>query len=191
MALIQSIRFENYKRFARFSISCRTTNILSGPNNSGKSTTLDALRVFNAVHRYASRKSPIKRSHGEYGVCATYEVSQSAIGIPIENVVRDYGDEPAKIIITLDNKNSIHIELHPERQVLAFLETEAKIPNTAAEYKRLVPIDLIIVPTLSAIEEQERYVQDETVLANENTRLASRNFRNIVNRPGIAGGLLV
>jgi len=45
-----------------------------------------------------------------------------------------------------------------------------------------VPLNLVIVPTLSALEENEEYVMDETAARNENTRLASRNFRNIVLR---------
>ncbi|WP_095090947.1 ATP-dependent nuclease [Mesorhizobium sophorae] len=182
MAFIRSILVENYKRFERFTVSCRQTNIFVGPNNAGKSTVLDALRIFSAVHRYASRARPIYREHDGFGGCATYELAHTLIGIPIENVVRNYGDDFARISISIDNGSTIHIRLHPDHVILAFVETDRRVPRTSADYRRLVPINLVIVPTLSALESEEEYVSDETVFRNETTRLASRNFRNIVMR---------
>ncbi|TPK86655.1 ATP-binding protein [Mesorhizobium sp. B2-4-13] len=180
MATIQAINFENFKKFSRFSISCRDTNILVGPNNAGKSSTLDALRIFRDVHRYASRTKSVLKDHGSFGVCATYEMSQSLIGIPIDNVVRDYGDEPARISVKLTNDSTLHVELHPDQLVTAFVEADRAIPRTTVDFKRLFPIDLVIVPTLSALEDREPLVRPETATRNENTRLASRNFRNIL-----------
>jgi len=182
MAFIRSLSVQNYKRFERFTVSCRQSNILVGPNNAGKSTVLDALRIANAVHRYASRTKPVYREHQGFGGCATYELSNTLIGVPISNVVHNYGDEPASITVALDNGSTLHVRLHPERSVIAFLETEKRVPRTPAEYRTQVPLNLVIVPTLSALEESEEYVLDETVSRNENTRLASRNFRNIVMR---------
>ncbi|MER9290872.1 AAA family ATPase [Mesorhizobium sp. M0510] len=182
MATIQSIGFENFKKFSRFSISCRDTNILVGPNNAGKSTALDALRIFRDVHRYASRTKSILRDQGNFGVCATYEMPQSLIGIPVDNVVRDYGDEPAKIEIKLTNEATLHIRLHPDQLVTAFVETDRAVPRTTSDFRRLFPVDLVIVPTLSALEDREALVRPETAARNENTRLASRNFRNILHQ---------
>ena len=182
MAFIRTITLENYKRFERFSVSCRGTNILVGPNNAGKSTVLDALRIFYAVHRYASRTRPEYREHIGFGGCATYELPHTLVGIPIENVVRNYGDEFATVSIALDNGSVVHTKLHPEHTIVAFLETDQRVPRTPAAYRALVPINLVIVPTLSALEAAEEYVTDETAARNENTRLASRNFRNIILR---------
>ncbi|BAV47207.1 Uncharacterized protein MLTONO_2304 [Mesorhizobium loti] len=182
MTFVRSVTVENYKRFERFSVSCRETNILVGPNNAGKSTVLDALRIFSAVHRYASRSRPIYREHEGFGGCATYEIPHTLIGISIDNVVRNYGEEYAKISIALENGATIHVRLHPEHTTIAFLETDRRVPRSPAEYRDIVPVDLVIVPTLSSLESDEEYVLDETVTRNENTRLASRNFRNIVLR---------
>ena len=56
--MISSIYFENFKVLEKFSISLREFNILVGPNNSGKSTILDALRILQGAYRYASRFKP-------------------------------------------------------------------------------------------------------------------------------------
>src|SRR5690606_31452267 len=120
-----------------------------GPNNAGKSTVLDALRIVSAVHRYASRTRPIYREHQGFGGCATFELPNSLIGVPISNVVHNYGDDPAKISVTLDNGSTLHVLLHPEHSAVAFLESERRVPRSPAEYRALVPLDLVIVPTLS------------------------------------------
>jgi predicted ATP-dependent endonuclease of OLD family len=44
-ATIHSIKLTNFKRFESFYFSARAANVLVGPNNSGKSSILDALRV--------------------------------------------------------------------------------------------------------------------------------------------------
>ena len=50
---VQSIRLRNFKRFENFYLSARVGNILVGPNNSGKSSILDALRAASARLRFA------------------------------------------------------------------------------------------------------------------------------------------
>lgn len=180
MTSIHSLQFENFKKFQRFSIGCKETNILVGPNNAGKSTALDALRIFRDVYRYASRNNPRLMEQPGIGVCGSYRMPPSLIGIPIENVVRDYGDDPAKIEIRLTNESRLHVWLHPDEAVNAFVQTDKALPRTASDFRRLFPIDLVIVPTLSALEEREPLVKPETAARNENTRLASRNFRNIL-----------
>ncbi|MGQ2901817.1 ATP-dependent nuclease [Neoaquamicrobium sediminum] len=180
MATIQSISFSNFKRFSRFSLACKETNIIVGPNNAGKSTILDAFRLFRDVYRFASRNNPQLREQSEIGVCASYRMPPNLIGIPIENVVRDYGDDPAKIEIRLSNDSRLHVWLHPNESVNAFVQTDRALPRTATDFRRLFPVELVIVPTLSALEEREPTVKAETASRNENTRLASRNFRNIL-----------
>ena len=69
MAIVQSIQFQNFKRFDRFSISCRAVNILVGPNNAGKSTALEALRVLRDVHCHATRFRGAFADQGTFGVC--------------------------------------------------------------------------------------------------------------------------
>lgn len=182
MVTIKSIYFVNFKRFERFNVSCRKTNIFVGPNNAGKSTTLDALRILKDCLRFANRNRPSLLDQGHAGVCASYNIPHSLIGISPLNVVTDYGDEPAEIDIKLTNGTSVHIRLHPEISTLAFIQTEGRIPTRIEDFRRSCPLKLTVVPTLSAFEENEPYLQDETVSRNENTRLASRNFRNIIYR---------
>ena len=113
------------------------------------------------------------------GVCSTYLLDDSAISINVENVVRDYGEEDAEITLKAENGNSLTVRLHPERRVVAFLETAGRLPKSSAQFVSAFPIKLNVVPTLSPFEARESWVTEETVRKNEGTRLSSRSFRNI------------
>jgi predicted ATPase len=49
--IIQSLSFENYMAYKKFSIALSPFNILVGPNNSGKSTVIKSLQLLEAAWR--------------------------------------------------------------------------------------------------------------------------------------------
>ena len=180
MTLIKSIRFQNYKKFESYNVACRNTNILVGPNNAGKSTILDSLRILDAVNRFALQNRPILYDHRTLGPCGSYQIPPSYLPITIENTVRDYGDDPAELEVILSNGAAYNIVVHPDQRLRAYLKTEAALPRTIKEYRKLFPVNIVVVPTLSALEPREQIVKATTLTKNKNTRLASRNFRNFV-----------
>jgi hypothetical protein len=96
------------------------------------------------------------------------------------NVANDYSDEDAVVTFLHENGCQLVLKLHPDRTCQAFVVvSEGHAPATSSGFLKAFPIELIVVPTLSPLEDQEPYVADETVRRNETTRLASRNFRNI------------
>jgi len=179
---IQNIFFKNFKQFDQMNIRCRDTNILVGPNNAGKSTLLDGIRICNDVLRYSARKNPTLESQGQHGVCATHHIEHSKFCINILHCVRNYGDEDAEIIFTHENSNELHILIHPSKAVRAFIKADGKTIRNSTQFRQAFPLEIIIVPTLGPFESEEDYVTDETVNRNENTRLAHRSFRNIIYR---------
>jgi predicted ATPase len=52
------LKLVNYKGFENHTISFRTTNVLVGANNAGKSTALGALRLIAAMLPQARRINP-------------------------------------------------------------------------------------------------------------------------------------
>jgi recombinational DNA repair ATPase RecF len=54
----KKIEVKNFKKFDRYSVTCGGLNILTGPNNAGKSTILDALRIASDVLKFASYRKP-------------------------------------------------------------------------------------------------------------------------------------
>lgn len=98
------------------------------------------------------------------------------------NAVNNYSDDDAVIKVNHTNGNSLYISIHPMRPVRVYLATDGRIPETIPSFLKAFSLDPVIVPTLGPFESREPYLQDETVQRNENTRLAHRNFRNIVYR---------
>jgi predicted ATPase len=176
---LRTISLTNFKQFEKFTVHCRNMNVLVGPNNAGKSTTLDALRICSDVLKVISRRTPRMVSQEGDGVCPTYQIEHSSVSLSLSNIVRNYGDEDAEIHLVHENKNELVIRLSPDRAIMAFLRTQGQIPRTIAAVQRCFPLNIVVVPTLGPFEEQENYLSDDTVRKNENTRLAHRNFRNI------------
>jgi predicted ATPase len=56
---IRRIEFSNFKAFKDYSVSLTDMNILVGPNNSGKSTIIGALRTLDAALRFARARAPM------------------------------------------------------------------------------------------------------------------------------------
>ena len=179
---IKSLHLRNFKQFSDFSLSARDVNVLVGPNNSGKSTTLDALRICQDVLRFASRRVPTNERHNGDGICQTYTISESLLSIPIVNVVRNFRAEDAEIIIKSVNGPVLIIRLHQDHQLKAYIVNSPRAITNSRIFSELFPIKIVVVPTLGPFESEENYLTDETVQRNEGTRLAHRNFRNIIYR---------
>ena len=176
--MLKQIALKNFKRFERFSVHCREANILVGPNNSGKSSILDSLRILYGAHRYARRLKPrLVRIRG--GEAWGYEIPDTSIPIALANVVHNYDDEDAVLEFHHDNGRVLVVEIHPERITRLYLRDASRRADTGPTYFRPFPVDVIIVPTLSPFEENERYVNDETIERNRAGRLSSRHFRNL------------
>lgn len=177
--LIQSIRVRNFKRFENFYLSARAGNVLVGPNNSGKSSLLDALRVGQACLRSARTGPPKPVEIWNSSPVLGYVLPSASLPIPIANVATNYSAEDAVVEIRCGNGNTLVVRLNPERQVIFYCETEEDAPKTSRAFRQALPLDLVIVPPLGPFEETENMVTEETVRRNEGSRLANRYFRHI------------
>jgi AAA domain, putative AbiEii toxin, Type IV TA system len=178
MSVVKTIEFNDYKAFPRFTISARKRNVLVGPNNAGKSTTLDSFRIAADVIRYITRRNAMFKSHDNHGVCSTWTVPASVIQIDLRSCIHNFGEGPAEISIKLENGNILKIIIFGEGDLECYLITEATARKNTAFLRENFPLSLIIVPTLSPLEQIEDLVSEETVERNKFGRLASRNFRN-------------
>ncbi|WP_081812196.1 ATP-dependent nuclease [Hyphomonas chukchiensis] len=175
--MIKSISLRNFKRFSSFTLSTRDGNILVGPNNSGKSSILDALRLLNVSLRYARQRSPTLIS-SDFGTFEGYNVPDNSLPFTLANITTDYGEDDATIIFQHSNGAKAILLLHPERTVRFFIDNGKRL-STSKKFRDAFPVELIVVPTLSPLEAEEIIVRAETVQRNRGTRLAARNFRNI------------
>ena len=177
MSEIAKVTFYDYKRFEKFTLNCRRANILVGPNNSGKSSLLDSFRILFGALRFARRLRPklVITANGEaWG----YEIPDSSIPVSTAYVARNFG-ETAKIEFQHKNGLKLAIDLDADRATRLYLDGAYRHANTGKAYFSQFPIDLVVVPTLSPLEQEERRVSPETLEKNRISRLSSRVFRQI------------
>lgn len=178
---ITSIQLKNFKKFRRFQLDAGAKNILTGRNNAGKSSILDALRVTHDVLRFVSRRVP-ELTEFEGRSCVGFTLPTSALKIPITNITWNYSDNPASVRVLLRNGAQFVIILHPDHSIKAYLLTGGPLPRTTAAFQRQFPLSLVVVPTLGPVDEREHYLTDKTISSSENTRTAHRHLRNILIR---------
>jgi len=177
--VFERIEFTNFRKFQRFSLRLRAGNILVGPNNAGKSSILDAFRALEACLRHARTRNPTVLDISGRGFFDGYEVPESVFPFSLANATYNYSDEDASIEFYQNANSCAVILLNPQRITRFFINNGGARLPTSSRFRGAFPADLIIVPTLSPLEADEPYVQDQTVQRNATTRLASRVLRNI------------
>ena len=110
-----------------------------------------------------------------------YELPESACPFHLANVVTNYDDKDATIEFDHENGATAHLCLSNDRTVRFYIDAEGRPVFTSKKFSDAFPVELVVVPTLSPLESEERLIQEETVRRNRTTRLAARNFRNIWN----------
>lgn len=178
MNIVKKIQFNDYKAFANFTLSAKKKNVLVGPNNAGKSTALDAFRITFDALRFARRRNGRLKSHGPDGVCSTWDIPASNFQTDLRYCVHNFGDGKAKIELKLDNGNSFVIKTPSDGAIECYIKSELEPRKNTSFLRDQYPLNLVIVPTLSPLEQNEELVRQETIEKNRFGRLASRNFRN-------------
>lgn len=177
--MIENITLTNFRRFTRFSLKLRQGNILVGPNNTGKSSILDAFRILDACYRHTRKRNPSFLNIQDEGIFDGYEVPDSVLPFSLANITTNYNNDDAILEFRLSNKARGIVRLHPDRFTRFYIVSNGKRLNTSSKFRREFDFRAVIVPTLAPLEADEAYVLDETVRRNSTTRLASRNLRNI------------
>ncbi|WP_338893830.1 ATP-binding protein [Sinorhizobium meliloti] len=176
--LIKSLDFFDFKTYAHFGISARERNVLVGPNNIGKSTALDALRITFDVLRFARRRTPELKDQEGDGVCPTYMVPPTVIQTDLRYCVHNFDEGPARIHIKITNGAILKMKIPPDGDVECWLVSDLRVQRSASHLKKAFPLDIVVVPTLSPLEQNEELVTEVTTERNRFGRLASRSFRS-------------
>src|ERR1700761_3880380 len=93
---ISRITFRNFKALADFSLSLRDVNLLVGPNNSGKSTIISALRVLDNGIRFARTRAPTHVFIDEEALIG-YRLPEDSIPISLENIHTNYNAAESRV----------------------------------------------------------------------------------------------
>jgi energy-coupling factor transporter ATP-binding protein EcfA2 len=177
LAVITRVELRNFKAFKQFSISLEHINILVGPNNSGKSTILNALRLLGIGIRRANAKSP-ELVQGPEGSRLGYRIQTEDMPMSLENIHTNYDNSsPTTARFFLSNGNELLLYFPTNGKPLLIPDGQFRTIRTPTAFKNAFPINLGFVPVLGPVEHDERLVEKETVLRSLSTHRASRHFR--------------
>jgi AAA15 family ATPase/GTPase len=175
---ITQVQFQNFKAFRNFSVNIREVNILVGPNNSGKSTILNAFRVLAVGIRRANSKIAIVVPGPDGNVYGHY-VPVEELPISFENVHNNYDTQrTSTITFIFSNKNRLVLFFSKSHECILIPIPVSRSARTPSTFKKEFPISVDFVPVLGPLEHNEPRVEDRTVSRNLPTHRASRNFRN-------------
>ena len=151
--------------------------LLMGPNNAGKSTIINALRLCSAAGRLAMRSKAVEVfNDGRY--VRGFRIRQiSDDGFNLENVRHEFQEKVSRLDLDLSTGASIHMVWPLEEE--AFFWVEANGVDISAPMKARPVLEKIgLVPTLTPLEREERKLGRDNLKKYIETKQASRHFRN-------------
>ena len=174
---IRRIEFSNFKALSSYSLTLGEVNVLVGPNNSGKSTVIGALRTLDAAVRLARTRAPTRVYIGESTVIG-YRIPQESVPISLENVQTNYNGNESRVTVHISNGNSLALVFPNDGGCVLVPQVNGSVVTSAANFKREFPVTLVIVPVLGPLEHNEVRRERSTVVAGLSTHRASRHFRS-------------
>lgn len=177
--MLRHIRLTNFRKFSAYSIPLRNGNIFVGPNNAGKSAVIDAIRIVDSCFRYARQRTPeiVQLDGGQ--VFDGHIVPENRIPVNLSHSTHNYNEDDAVIEFTHTNGARAVVLINPERPVRFYIDAAGRRLNSVARFTGAFPVHFLIVPTLAPLEQEERWVEDETIRRSEASRTASRHLRNV------------
>ncbi len=183
--MLKTLELDNYRCFDKHKINFKDIVIIVGKNNSGKSTTIEALRLISIV---ASRALNFQSLPKWLDLPTSYKgVSPSLAGLdfPTKNLFHKYQEGPAIITALFESKARIEIylgETNEGIEVFALIyDSKGNIRKTKQGIKDAGIPEINILPQISALAKEESVLGYEYVRSNLTTQLSSIHFRNQIN----------
>ena len=178
--MIRQLNITNFRCYEKTSIFFNGTSILVGPNNAGKSTMIEALKIISSVTRkfrslrFIEPPTWVSREKNN-GVSPNVE----NMNISDRGIFNMYGNPPAIIEAIFTNGSSIKAYVGEGLDIFAIITDEYGCQVRNSKEAKRVDIPVIeVLPQISAVLDSEKVIKKATVDGNRATRLASRNFRN-------------
>jgi predicted ATPase len=177
--LITKLRLIRFKGFRDFTVHFGDAALLLGPNNAGKSTVISALRLGGAAAKAARRlKATDAFADATRSVRGHTLARATGSGFVTENVRHEFREETARLELTFKSKSVLHMVWPPDNAPFFWVEYPKGLQVVTPTQARQLLSSIGMVPTLTPVDHDERRLGEDHVLANVETRLASRHFRN-------------
>ncbi|MBM7562510.1 Shedu anti-phage system protein SduA domain-containing protein [Fusibacter tunisiensis] len=174
---LDSIHIKNFKAFKNFRVNLSDMNILIGSNNSGKTTVITTLRLLSVALLYGSKNKPSVKEHKNKNY--VYDIPKSKLPVSLESIQNDYHDEEDSYVEFIFENNAKLILHFPEAGSCSFTtDIEGNEINDPKKFRYYFPVNILQIPVLGPIEDDEKKVKEQTIINGMGTQRASRHFRN-------------
>ena len=185
--MIERVRLLRYKGFEDFDLRLGRQAVLVGPNNAGKTTLVQSLRLAASLLRFARRRNAYETFEDD--VLEKY--SRNVLGYPIarvgarelswykdENLRHEFRSDSTGMVVGFKSKSCLRVVWPANGTAFFYVDkVPGLIARTAAEVRNCVPT-IGVVPTLLPVEEREEVLNAHYVWESIGTRRTSRHFRN-------------
>ncbi len=179
--LLKKLKLENFKCYQNTTINFKSTSIIVGENNAGKSCLIEALRIVSrAAHQFKSRTYIDVPSDFELQYYAKgFSIDVKKLKIDLSSIIYFYtGAKYAKIIAYFNDKSRIEIYLNDNKAFAIIYDQDGINVKSRSQAAHLEMHKIGILPQIGPIRENEKYISDETVINDKDTYLSSLHFRN-------------
>lgn len=177
--MIRSIRYSNFRSLSDFQVSLRHLNVFVGPNNSGKSTILDGLRLLSGAYRFAASRIGALTQLEDDRLVFGWPIPPGSMLIDTSNIHTDYNSDPSEITYRLNTGNALTLHFPRIGRPILFVTSEGPHPKTKASFRKAFPSPVAVVPTLGPLEKEEEISDQQYVRQAARSHRAARLFRNL------------
>lgn len=176
--MIKELKLENFRCFSDHIVSFKSTSIVIGRNNAGKSTLVEALRLVAIVasrYKSLSYNNPGDIPRRDVGVSP----SLKGLEFNFRSIFYRYGDPPAIITATFDNDTSIKIYVVGDEKVRAVIyDSSGNIAKSRSDANKIDIPHIEIMPQVAPVSRNELVLTNEYVKSAVSSHLAPIHFRN-------------
>lgn len=179
--MLSSLRLTNFRRFEDHEVPLKSRTVIVGPNNAGKSTIVEAIRLVSLVaNRYRSLQyvrvpSWLNDPVGMRGVSP----SLRDLNTNLRMVFHSFSSPPAIVEGRFKNGTTISIYIGPDENIFAVIhDVEGHVITSKADANRLNLSRVAIQPQVAPLAPSERRLDPETVRRGLDSPLAPAHFRN-------------
>lgn len=179
--MLISLRLQNYRCFEDHTINLRSTAIMVGRNNAGKSTVIEALRLVSVVeNRFKKlhfRPPPdwLDLPYIQRGVSPSVD----GLGIDFETVFHRYGAPPAKVTAIFATGESLEIYIGPEGAIHALVfDRDRVLVSARSDAGQSAFATIRILPQVAPLIPDETILLPDYVQRHMSSTLSYRHFRN-------------
>ena len=185
--MLTKLYLQNFRCFDKHTLELRPMSIIVGANNAGKSTTIEALRIFSLiVNRYGSlnfSSVPEWLSASDMSV-VNRGVAPSLKGIDFNtlSIFHNLGTPPALIRATFEEGFTVEIYIGPNAAIHAVIKGQDNQPisDKSKAQKALLP-KVSILPQVTPVTAEEYILDPDYARAVTSSSWASLHFRNQLN----------